>query len=109
MQKTEATFIARATAFNRHTVGKFFDQLDDLHDGQKFQMHHIYNLDETVAKLRNNGGTQPTMLRRTHAGPARDAHAGPLPIWPRALQWPRMGLPHEFRVVKIIYATCSFF
>ena len=34
---------------------------------------------------------QPTMLCRDHAGPARAACTGPVPIWPRALQWPCMG------------------
>ena len=35
--------------------------------------------------------TQPTMLCRAHAGPARAARTEPVPIWPRALQWSRMG------------------
>ena len=52
---------------------------------------------------------QPTVLCRTLADPARAACSGPVLIWPRALQWPRMGLPHEFHVVKIIYANCLFF
>ena len=41
-------------------------------------------------------------------GPTRAAHTVPVPIWPRALQWPRMGLPHEFHVVQTIYAKNSF-
>ena len=47
VQKPEATSLARATAFNCHTIGKFFDQLGDLYDRYKFEMHDIYNLDET--------------------------------------------------------------
>ena len=48
------------------------------------------------------------MLCGAHAGPARAARTVPVPIWPRALQWPRMGLPHEFHVVQTIYAKNSF-
>ena len=48
------------------------------------------------------------MLCRAHAGPAKAAHTVPVPIWLRALQWPRMGLPHEFHVVQTIYVKNSF-
>ena len=47
VQKPEATSLALATAFNRHTVGKFLDQLGDLYDRYKFEMHDIFNLNET--------------------------------------------------------------
>ena len=52
VQNPEATSLACATALNCHTIGKFFDQLGDLYDRYKFEMHDIYNLDET----RNNQG-----------------------------------------------------
>ena len=48
------------------------------------------------------------MLCRAHAGPARAARTVTVLIWPRALQWPRMNLPHEFHVVQTIYAKNSF-
>ena len=47
VRKPEATFLARATAFHHHTVGKFFDQLGNLYDRYKFQTHDIYNFNET--------------------------------------------------------------
>ena len=45
---------------------------------------------------------------QAYAGPARAARTVPVPIWPRALQWPRMGLPHELHVVQTIYAKNCF-
>ena len=41
-------------------------------------------------------------------GPARGVRTVPVPIWPRALQYPGMGLPHEFHVVQTIYAKNFF-
>ena len=62
VQKPEATSLARATAFNRHTVGKFFDQLGDLYDRYKFEMHDIYNLDETGCTTAQQSGGVVTVL-----------------------------------------------
>ena len=42
------------------------------------------------------------MLCRAHADPARAVRTVPVPIWPRALRWPRMGLSHEFMWFKLL-------
>ena len=42
----ELTSAARATAFNKLNVGKFFDPLEKEVDLKKFKAHHIYNVDE---------------------------------------------------------------
>jgi len=47
MRTSEATSFARATAFNRHVVGKFYDNLDSAMDRYKFQPDDIYNSDES--------------------------------------------------------------
>jgi len=43
----EATSIGRATAFNRYTVGKFFENLGSVMQMYKFEAQDIYNVDET--------------------------------------------------------------
>ena len=43
----EATSQARASAFNRYNVGRFFNNLAEVMDLHKFGCHEIFNVDET--------------------------------------------------------------
>ena len=46
-RKPEATSMARSTAFNRSTVGEFFQKLSDVYEKWQLGPGDIYNLDET--------------------------------------------------------------
>lgn len=47
LRTPEATSLARMTAFNRHTVGTFFDKLECVLKRHSFRPNQIFNLDET--------------------------------------------------------------
>ena len=78
MQKPEATSLARATAFNCHTVGKFFDQSGDLYDRYKFEMHDIYNLDETGCTTAQQSGGVVAPTGKKCIGSVTSAERGKL-------------------------------
>ena len=78
VRKPEATSLARATVFNRHTVGKFFDQLGDLYDCYKFEMHDIYNLDETGCTTAQQPGVVVAPTGKKRIGSVTNAERGEL-------------------------------
>ena len=78
VRKPEATSLALAIAFNRHTVGKFFDQLGDLYDRYKFEMHDIYNLDETGCTIAQQSGGMVAATGKKCIGSVTSAERGEL-------------------------------
>ena len=80
MRKPKATSLASATACNRHTVGKFFDQLRDLYDRYKFEMHDIYNLDETGCTTAQQLGGVVAPTGKKRIGSVTSAERGELVI-----------------------------
>lgn len=47
LRSPEATALARATAFNKHKIGEFYDLLQDTITSKTFAGERIFNLDET--------------------------------------------------------------
>lgn len=54
---TEATSLARSTAFNKHTVGEFYNLLRTVLEREKFTPEAIYNYDETGVQTSHKPGT----------------------------------------------------
>jgi len=47
IRSTEATSIGRATAFNKHTVKEYFENLANVLAKQQFTPDRIHNVDNT--------------------------------------------------------------
>ena len=56
VQKPQITSQARADAFNNERVGEFYDKLADVMDRYKFDVHEIWNLDETGITTAQDAG-----------------------------------------------------
>ena len=50
LRTPEATSFARSTAFNKHTVGEFFQNFKTVRNRYKYNSNCIYNVDETGLK-----------------------------------------------------------
>ena len=50
LRTLEATCFARSTAFNKHTVGEFFQNFKTVRNRYKYNFNCIYNVDETGLK-----------------------------------------------------------
>ena len=61
------------------TISKTFAYADNL-----ALLHSFENWND-LERTSSQDMSQPTMLCRAHAGPARAARTEPVPIWPRVL------------------------
>ena len=54
LRQPESTSLSRATAFNKTTVGEFFNNLSYILEKKKFGPEAIFNVDETGLQLYTN-------------------------------------------------------
>lgn len=118
LRTPENTSVARAEAFNKATVAKFFELLGTLMDTHKFPPSRIYNCDETgISTVPNRRSKILSLKGKKQVGILSSAERGtlitaeicfsasgqyipPLLIFPRVRRNPlfEQGLPPETRV-----------
>ncbi|CAM1295476.1 Uncharacterised protein r2_g465 [Pycnogonum litorale] len=78
IRSPEATSLGRATAFNRHTAGEFYDNLAGELDRYQFRPEDIYNLDETGCRTVQNPRNIVTQTGKKQVGSVTSAERGEL-------------------------------
>ena len=103
IRRPEATSLGRATAFNKHTVNLFFNNLKNVYEQFQFRAQDVFNLDETGVHTVMTPGAVVTERGTKQVGSVTSAERGELVTLVYAISAAGTVLPPFFIFPRVHY------